>query len=257
MIAMRYGAVPVVRKTGGLADTVQPWDGSASQGRGFVFEPFESAAFLQAVRQALRLYRTDPDEWWRLQEHNLRVDLSWRQPAVDYERLYSQACQAAVARPALPAGEVIAEPRDALLVEAVLMANQLAALDPPEDASPGDRLKDYLKQVAHSVRELLRSDAVVLWTADSSTPHTLHIGRASFARQNQNVPSEDDLQACRFYSAETARTWSQDYLYRREGGGGSLLGESRISQQPTRVRTGLECATVRAHHCPRGNLRPD
>jgi starch synthase len=68
--SLRYGTVPVVRATGGLADTVI--DGVT----GFTFGPYTSAAFLQAVRRALRVYE-DPPAWRRMMLEGMRQDFSW------------------------------------------------------------------------------------------------------------------------------------------------------------------------------------
>jgi starch synthase len=85
MIAMRFGSVPVVRSTGGLADTVR--DGQT----GFTFEAFTADALWIAVQRALLVYNTDPDEWVRLRRNGMSVDFSWSGAARGYVDLYERA----------------------------------------------------------------------------------------------------------------------------------------------------------------------
>lgn len=84
MIAMRYGTLPVVRATGGLADTVH--EGA----NGFTFQEKSSQDFLSAVRRAHSAYGV-PDEWRRLQDTALRGDYSWQRSARAYVSLYEKA----------------------------------------------------------------------------------------------------------------------------------------------------------------------
>ena len=90
MFALRYGSVPVVHRTGGLADTVQEYDPATGQGNGFVFTEYTAAAFLAATERALALY-TDRAAWARLVRHDLTLDWSWDQSARRYVDLYRQA----------------------------------------------------------------------------------------------------------------------------------------------------------------------
>jgi starch synthase len=87
MIAMRYGTIPVVRRTGGLADTVVDADDDPSSGNGFVFGPAEAAALMDAARRAITAHR-DPDRWREIQAHAMARDFSWSRPARQYEALY-------------------------------------------------------------------------------------------------------------------------------------------------------------------------
>jgi len=91
MIAQRYGAVPVVRRTGGLADTVVD-AARAGQGTGFMFKDYNAPALLKAVRRALRLYR-QPAEWQALQRRGMRLakGFAWTRSAAAYVALYQQA----------------------------------------------------------------------------------------------------------------------------------------------------------------------
>ena len=85
MIAMRYGSVPVVRATGGLADTVQ--DGVT----GFTFHEYSSEAFWHAIQRATYTYNTDQETWDRIQRNGMTADFSWQQSAKQYAQLYEWA----------------------------------------------------------------------------------------------------------------------------------------------------------------------
>jgi starch synthase len=92
MYSLRYGTPPVVFKTGGLADTVVDADEAAlGDGRatGFVFDTPDGAAFIEAIRRALDLYR-QPTRWRRLQQTGMRQSFDWSDSAGRYLALYSQ-----------------------------------------------------------------------------------------------------------------------------------------------------------------------
>ncbi len=85
LIGLRYGAIPVVRRTGGLADTVQEWAGG--QGNGFLFDAPTPAALLEAMERALAVYRR-PHEWRLLVRTAMQSEVSWEGPAQQYLELY-------------------------------------------------------------------------------------------------------------------------------------------------------------------------
>ena len=96
LYSLKYGAVPVVRATGGLADTIvdfNPSTLSAGLATGFVFAPYSAEALRRAVERALDLYRRDPESWLRLMQIGMRQDWSWDRVAVEYERLYSMVAE--------------------------------------------------------------------------------------------------------------------------------------------------------------------
>ncbi len=90
MIAMRYGAVPVVRATGGLADTVVDADRSQKHGTGFTFTAYTARALVGALDRALAAYQ-DPDRWQAIQRRGMAADFSWNASAQQYVELYRQA----------------------------------------------------------------------------------------------------------------------------------------------------------------------
>ena len=87
MQAMRYGTVPVVRATGGLRDTVAPFDGDHPLGCGLVFDDYTAQALTEALERAEKLY-SDPEAMEGLRRRGMETDVSWRKPAEEYQRLY-------------------------------------------------------------------------------------------------------------------------------------------------------------------------
>lgn len=90
LIAMRYGAVPVVRRTGGLADSVEAYQPGQDRGTGFVFDEATPEATAAALEQALAAYR-DRAAWRRLQLRTMAQDYSWEHAAGEYVELYRRA----------------------------------------------------------------------------------------------------------------------------------------------------------------------
>ncbi len=89
MIAMRYGAVPIVRETGGLKDTVQPRDAISDTGTGFTFAHYSSGDMLYVIREAVYLYKDYPDAFARLRQRAMECDFSWARSAREYLRIYA------------------------------------------------------------------------------------------------------------------------------------------------------------------------
>lgn len=90
MYAMRYGSAPVVRRTGGLADTVHHFDPSTGRGTGFVFDHFDSHGLAWALGQGIDLYRNHKEAWTRLRTNGMQADFSWDRQADSYLQLFSQ-----------------------------------------------------------------------------------------------------------------------------------------------------------------------
>jgi len=90
MYSLRYGTVPVVRATGGLADTVREYDPERGGGNGFTFEEYTPEAMLAALRRAVDLYLRDPEVWKRLMLRGMREDHSWETSAREYLKLYQK-----------------------------------------------------------------------------------------------------------------------------------------------------------------------
>ncbi|MGH7298819.1 MAG: glycogen synthase GlgA [Candidatus Rokuibacteriota bacterium] len=97
LIALRYGGAPIVRRTGGLADTVTEFDPARRVGTGFVFDAFTPDALLAAVRRAASTYR-QPSLWKALVRNAMDEDFSWDASAREYVTLYRKALKARSAR---------------------------------------------------------------------------------------------------------------------------------------------------------------
>jgi starch synthase len=90
MIAMRYGAVPIVRRTGGLADSVAPYDAANERGTGFLFDDLSADALAAAVREAIGAF-DDKLSWRKLQLRGMTSDFSWDNAARRYVELYERS----------------------------------------------------------------------------------------------------------------------------------------------------------------------
>jgi len=93
MYSLRYGTVPVVRETGGLADTVTDDDARAGAGNGFSFREYRAEAMLDALRRAVTAYR-DRKRWGGIVGRGMRTDVSWTSSAKRYLKLYADAAGA-------------------------------------------------------------------------------------------------------------------------------------------------------------------
>ena len=96
LYSLRYGTVPIVRSTGGLADTITDYEeaGSGGEANGFAFEDYGKEALLDAVRRALRLYK-DREAWRSLMRTGMRQDWSWDRSAREYCNAYRRAVERA------------------------------------------------------------------------------------------------------------------------------------------------------------------
>jgi starch synthase len=94
MYSLRYGTVPVVRRTGGLADSVQHFDPATGAGTGVVFNDFNADGLRWALSTALDWY-AQPALWQRLRTNGMRVDFSWTRSGTEYVRLYERLAAAA------------------------------------------------------------------------------------------------------------------------------------------------------------------
>ncbi|NTW67149.1 MAG: glycosyltransferase, partial [Nitrospirae bacterium] len=90
MYALAYGTVPVVRRTGGLADTVDDYHPRAGKGTGFLFDEYTAGALVACVKRALKVYH-DPNRWKSILKAGMQVDFSWRNSAKEYVKVYHKA----------------------------------------------------------------------------------------------------------------------------------------------------------------------
>lgn len=93
MYSLRYGTIPVVRATGGLADTIRDFDETSGEGNGFVFHEYSARALLAALGRAVALYRDKPEVWRGLMARAMREDFSWDRSARQYLELYQRALE--------------------------------------------------------------------------------------------------------------------------------------------------------------------
>jgi starch synthase len=93
MYSLRYGTVPIVRSTGGLADTVVDADGDPARGNGFSFSEYDEDALLDAVERASSAFAAR-DRWERIVKRGMAQDFSWAVSATAYEKVYERAAAA-------------------------------------------------------------------------------------------------------------------------------------------------------------------
>jgi starch synthase len=90
--SLKYGTVPIVRATGGLDDTIEPWDARTGKGTGFKFTDYTGEALLATVKQALLAYR-DQSSWQTLMRNGMGRDFSWGASAREYGKIYDRIRQ--------------------------------------------------------------------------------------------------------------------------------------------------------------------
>ena len=91
--SLKYGTVPIVRATGGLDDTIEPWDARTGKGTGFKFTEYTGEALLATVKQALLAFR-DQSSWQTLMRNGMGRDFSWGASAREYGKIYDRVRQA-------------------------------------------------------------------------------------------------------------------------------------------------------------------
>jgi len=91
--SLRYGTPPIVRATGGLVDTVQPYDPETDAGTGFLFTDPTAEGVEDGLRRAFALWHQSPEKFRRLQERGMREDFSWEKPAALYLEVYQHAME--------------------------------------------------------------------------------------------------------------------------------------------------------------------
>jgi starch synthase len=102
---MHYGCVPIVRATGGLADTVQRADPTTGQGNGFVFDAYDRWMLFATIVRAMETFK-HKNVWRQLQRRGMDADFSWERSAQRYVDLYRRAIASRIPRPGLDAYQV-------------------------------------------------------------------------------------------------------------------------------------------------------
>lgn len=156
IIAMRYGTLPIVRETGGLKDTVIPYNEFTGEGTGFSFSNFNGDEMGDAVFRAARLFWDNRDAWSQLVTQAMSQDFSWTRSADKYLDLYFfmhpeiERPAAVVDEPAVVAEETAAEPKPKAepVVEAPAAAEEPKAEEKPVEAAPEAKDKPAAKPAA-------------------------------------------------------------------------------------------------------------
>ena len=90
LMSLRYGTVPIVRETGGLKDTVEPYNEYESKGTGFSFSNYNAHEMLNTIRYAKDVYYNRKREWNKIIDRGMAMDFSWKNSAKKYEQLYDR-----------------------------------------------------------------------------------------------------------------------------------------------------------------------
>lgn len=151
IIAMRYGTLPIVRETGGLKDTVQPYNEFTGEGTGFSFSNFNGDEMGDAVFRAARLFWDNRDAWNQLVTQAMSQDFSWTRSADKYLDLYF-FMHPEIERPVAVVDEpvVVAEPEPKAepVVEVPAAAEEPKAEEKPVEAAPEAEAKPAAKSAA-------------------------------------------------------------------------------------------------------------
>ena len=154
IIAMRDGTLPIVRETGGLKDTVIPYNEFTGEGTGFSFSNFNGDEMGDAVFRAARLFWDNRDAWNQLVTQAMSQDFSWTRSADKYLDLYFfmhpeiERPAAVVDEPAVVAEKAAVEPKAEPVVEAPAAAEEPQAEEKPDKATPEAEAKPAAKPAA-------------------------------------------------------------------------------------------------------------
>ena len=89
LMSLRYGTLPIVRETGGLKDTVQPYNQYEGTGTGFSFTNYNAHEMLATVRNAEKVFYDNKREWNKMVDRAMAADFSWSHSAQQYEEMYN------------------------------------------------------------------------------------------------------------------------------------------------------------------------
>ena len=90
LMSMRYGTLPIVRETGGLKDTVEPYNEFENTGTGFSFTEYNAHDMLHVIRYAYEIYNERPEQWKAMMKRAMEQDFSWDTSAREYEKMYEE-----------------------------------------------------------------------------------------------------------------------------------------------------------------------
>ncbi len=93
LMSLRYGTVPIVRETGGLKDTVWPYNEFEGTGTGFSFTNYNAHEMLATIRYAERIYYDQKRDWNKIVERGMKADFSWNVSAKKYQEMYDWLCE--------------------------------------------------------------------------------------------------------------------------------------------------------------------
>lgn len=206
IIAMRYGTLPIVRETGGLKDTVIPYNEFTGEGTGFSFSNFNGDEMGDAVFRAARLFWDNRDAWNQLVTQAMSQDFSWTRSADKYLDLYF-FMHPEIERPVAVVDEpvVVAEP---------VAAEEPKAEEKPVEAEPAKAEPEVKAEVAHkaeveakpAVKPVAKKTATTKTAASKATAAKATTAKATTTRKRTTAAAEKaaEVEAAPEVKAEVA-----------------------------------------------------
>jgi len=90
MYSLVYGTVPIVRETGGLADTVERFDDKTGKGTGFMFKKYEKDDLVKEIKKAVKIYSSDKKQWQKIMKNGMKLNFGWLTSSKNYVELYKK-----------------------------------------------------------------------------------------------------------------------------------------------------------------------
>ncbi len=152
LISLRYGSIPIVRETGGLKDTIIPYNQYADEGNGFSFANYNAHEMLATIERAVRYYFDDKAMWGRMMRRGMAEDFSWQHSAGEYEALYQKLLH--LDQPA-PAPEENAAPKPAPFPAPAPVWD--AAPEPPAATPKAETIAEAAPEAARAGEDALQA----------------------------------------------------------------------------------------------------
>ena len=203
IIAMRYGTLPIVRETGGLKDTVQPYNEFTGEGTGFSFSNFNGDEMGDAVFRAARLFWDNRDAWNQLVTQAMSQDFSWTRSADKYLDLYF-FMHPEIERPAAVVEEAAAAETPAAVEES--KAEVKAEAEPKAEAAPEPEAKPAAKPAAKkaTTRKTTAKKATATKTATKAAATKTTAAKATTTRKRTTAAAKKATEAEPEVKAEVA-----------------------------------------------------
>ncbi|MBO4926785.1 MAG: glycogen synthase GlgA [Clostridiales bacterium] len=184
LVAMTYGTIPIVRETGGLRDTVIPYNEFTGEGNGFSFANINAHEFLFVTKYACDLYRHNKPVWNKLIEEGMKADYSWKKSAEEYAGLYSFITGISIAEEK--------EPEKKSLTEEILDMAPKAEKKVPAKAEPAKKTVKKEEKKTEKKPEIKASAKKTASPAKKTAAKPKAAKPASSAKNSKSASKETD-----------------------------------------------------------------